>query len=91
MADRGNDQALQELRRARHSKYPKLFTSHLNIKRHDPLLIEMVETLGKEANGDSATLTIYILEQEFYEIEEYDGWETVIEPHDIKWQNAKIK
>ena len=39
------------------------------LERHDPLLVEMVETLGEAANGDSAALEIKEINQPLYRIE----------------------
>jgi hypothetical protein len=52
--------------------------------RHNPILVQVVEELGKEANGPGSDLCI---EQVFgrYRIENYDGAETVIEPEDYEW------
>lgn len=55
------------------------------IARHDPDLIFVVETLGWEASGDHAQLTIFTLSGRRYVIHEYDGLEWVVEPHDIHW------
>ena len=47
--------------------------------RTDPQLIEVVETLGKEANGMCANLEVVDIPDEItdYVINEYDGYETV--------------
>jgi hypothetical protein len=52
--------------------------------RHDSILVQVVEKLGKKANGFGSNLRIA---QVFgpYRIEEYDGAETVIEPDDYTW------
>jgi hypothetical protein len=52
--------------------------------RHNPILVQVVEELGKKANGISSDLKIA---QVFgpYRIEEYDGSETVVEPDDYEW------
>lgn len=60
-----------------------------DIPRSDPLLIEVIETLGKEANGDFADLQIAEVEKgNKYRIEEYDGNESVMEPDDYQWEIA---
>ena len=59
-----------------------------NIKylpRHHRLLVEAVEKFGSEAGGMFAALEVITLSGDTYRIEEYDGWETVVEPDDIKW------
>jgi hypothetical protein len=52
--------------------------------RHNPILVQVVEELGKKANGRGSDLCIA---QVFgpYRIEEYDGAESVIEPDDYEW------
>lgn len=53
-----------------------------DIERNNPLLIQTVEHLGKEANGVCAELKIIEIPDgvEWY-IEEYDGMEWVAEKH----------
>ena len=46
------------------------------LPRHDPILVQVVETLGKV--GDLAITEV----KHKYRIHEYDGAETVIEPED---------
>ena len=64
-------------------KREKANLPHLNIidlKRHDPFLVEVVEELGEKANGSCAKLKIEQIPKEyenFYEITEYDGAESV--------------
>lgn len=51
------------------------------IPRHDPVLIKVVEELGKEANGKHADLQIETIPDAYidcYKITEYDGLEGVI-------------
>ena len=52
--------------------------------RHNPILVQVVEELGKKANGRGSDLWIA---QVFgpYRIEKYDGSELVIEPDDYEW------
>ena len=53
-----------------------------DIDRTDPLLIECVETLGKEANGACAYLKVIEIPDGIdYEVSEYDGLESVEERH----------
>lgn len=54
------------------------------IMRHDTDLVELVE---KYKPLDS--IKIKEIEGTTYVIDEYDGWETVIEPKDIKWITIK--
>lgn len=53
--------------------------------RHDPELVKTVEDLGRKANGSHAHLRIKELRGNRYIIDEYDGYERVVEPDDIKW------
>ena len=55
-------------------------TRYPQISRTDPRLIEVVNTLGKAANGWSARLAIVDIPDEAtdWEIEEYDGSEGII-------------
>jgi hypothetical protein len=59
-----------------------------DLERHDPLLVSMVETLGAAANGDHAKLVIRVLSQPLYRVNEYDGSESVEEPHQLCWDDA---
>ena len=53
-----------------------------DIKRNDPILVKVVEELGKEADGDHARLkTVEIPDDVDWQIEEYDGFEHVAESH----------
>lgn len=46
--------------------------------RSDPVLVQIVEELGKEANGQYADLVIVEIPADMeYMIDEYDGWETL--------------
>ena len=51
--------------------------SYYNLKRHDPLIIQVVEELGDEANGEFAKLKIVDTCDEKYRIKDYDGKESV--------------
>ena len=54
--------------------------------RHDALLVMAIEHLGSEvASGNCAELAIYELKGDRYYIDEYDGSESVVEPHTINW------
>ena len=51
--------------------------------RHDETLIKVVEELGEEANGTSASLSIVELIDNRYLIDSYNGFESVNQPSDI--------
>jgi hypothetical protein len=52
------------------------------IKRTDPKLVECVETLGSKANGNFANLKVVEIPNDVtWEIDEYDGMETIEEVH----------
>ena len=67
-----------------------LFDSHHindDIPRHDPILIQVIETLGTDkASGRFADLVITEVAG-LYRISEYDGNETVEEPSTTSWIN----
>lgn len=51
-------------------------------KRTDPKLVECVETLGEQANGSFSHLVVVDVPDDVkWEIEDYDGVETVCEKH----------
>ena len=74
MAAKGNKEAENDLTRESFYSYA--------YERTDPLLIEAIETLGEEANGDCAELVIVDVpdDVEWY-IDEYDGMESIHENH----------
>jgi hypothetical protein len=52
-----------------------------NIKRHDPLMIQIVKELGEKANGFCAQISIETIPSQYinhYSIEDYDGSERVV-------------
>ena len=52
-------------------------------KRHAKELIDAIETLGSEAcSGDCAKIVLEDCSSSLYNIEEYDGYETLITPDD---------
>src|SRR6478609_182467 len=92
MAERGNEEAAKEIARyekpldpddkfdAIHIEYnggKRPWYGHMSgMKRDDPLLVEVVETLGGEADGEYAHLKVVeIPDGVDYEIDEYDGSE----------------
>lgn len=51
-----------------------------DIERNDPTLVQVVEELGTEANGDYAKLCIVEIPDDVaWEIDDYDGMESVRE------------
>jgi hypothetical protein len=57
--------------------------------RHDPLLVERVETLGKAASGELSKIIVVEIATPLYRVDEYDGFETVETPEDIEWTDAR--
>ena len=52
------------------------------IKRNDPLLIQVVEELGIEADGYLAELKVVKIPNDIlWKIKDYDGMETIVEHH----------
>ena len=59
-----------------------LYFSDTDIERNDPILVQVVEELGEEANGKHATLKVVEIPDDIeWYIEEYDGCERVAEKH----------
>jgi hypothetical protein len=54
-------------------------------KRHHKDLVNVVETLGSDANGGCADLCVVKISGNQYRIEEYDGAEEVVTPEDSDW------
>ena len=55
---------------------------HTDIRRDDPLLVRIVEELGKESNTKFSELTVVEIPDDVdWYIEEYDGGEHVAERH----------
>lgn len=85
MAERGHKQAAEELAESE----GKQFFGYGHVKgfahgyhRHDPLLVEAVETLGQAANNFCSNLTIVEIPDGIdWQIEEYDGQEHIAESH----------
>jgi len=62
-----------------------IFDHQYEIDRHDALLVMCVMELGEAACGDFARLRLHKMIGDRYEIREYDGVETVVEPSNIEW------
>lgn len=66
-----------------------LYFSYLKIARTDPALVQVVEELGEEANGDCADLQIVdIPKGTLYRIRKYNGNESVMTQEDHEWSIA---
>ena len=76
-----HDMTMEE-KSAHNALYDKHFLDTRPDDRTDPLLIEVVEELGEVANGSCAKLKVIEIPDGIdYEIEEYDGNESVHEVH----------
>lgn len=59
------------------------------IDRADPILVQVVEELGKKAGGGNASLHITeVPAGTWYRIDEYDGYESVMTIDDYEWKVA---
>ena len=56
-----------------------------HLPRHHRLLVEAVEKFGAEAGGMCSALDVVLIDGDTYRIEEYDGYETAVEPDDLRW------
>jgi hypothetical protein len=66
----------------RYEKTNAMSFSYRDIPRNDPVLVEVVEQLGVNANGKYASLKVVnIPDSVAYEISEYDGMEHIAEVH----------
>lgn len=61
-----------------------------NIDRHDPLLVQCIEELGENANGEFSELDIELIDSDRYAILENGGKEQIITPTRVKWINIKF-
>jgi len=52
-----------------------------DIKRDDPMLVRVVETLGGDMGSGTKLKVVEIPDDVQWEISEYDGWEHVAEKH----------
>ncbi len=81
MAELGNKEAAFMITGSEDSFYGYLD----HTPRHDPVLVQAVEELGKAAGGSYSKLLVHEISGNKYIIDEYDGSESVVEPDDIKW------
>lgn len=62
--------------------YEDIYLDSRPEERDDPLLVQVVEELGEEANGQYSSLKIVEIPGGIdWEIDEYDGWESISEKH----------
>ena len=60
------------------SHYPRDTVSYYAIERNDPILVQVVEELGKESYGTYAKLQVVeIASGRWFKIDNYDGYETI--------------
>jgi len=64
--------------------YSKQTWRNSDVDRHDPVLVQVVEELGKKANGMCAQLAIAEVDGP-YRIDEYDGFESVETADSYAW------
>jgi hypothetical protein len=63
-------------------KFKEIDISVSDVSRSDPDLVKVVEELGKEASGNCSELKIVEIPDNIsYEIDEYDGMESIHEVH----------
>ncbi len=65
------------------------FMIEYDVPRHHPLLVQCVEELGEEANGECSELKIKEIEEDYYRINDYDGKEAVETLSTINWTKIK--
>jgi hypothetical protein len=74
--------ASSEERKAYNTAYKQESIYDGDMSRTDPILIQVVEELGKEANGMFANLKVVEIPDGIeYEIDDYDGQESIHEVH----------
>jgi hypothetical protein len=75
-------EASMEERQASNNAYGSLTLNDRDIARDDPVLVQVVEEMGADANGRCADLRVVEIPDDVeWEIEEYDGKEWVAEVH----------
>ena len=81
--DNWHDMTLAQ-RQAHNAAYSKQTFHDRDLARDDPYLVQVIEELGARANGRHASLKIVEIPADVdWEIDEYDGNETVAEKHRI--------
>lgn len=82
-------EATKAARAAYNVRYYAANLSRRDFERTDPVLIQVVEELGAEADGDCASLKVEeISNGSMYRIVEYDGNESIEERDDCDWRVA---
>ena len=73
-----------------HSEYKSWFSEgvDLNIPRHHPMLVQCVQSLGKEASGTLSNLEVVYISSNLYSIISDHGEEEIITPDRFKWNNC---
>lgn len=67
-----------------YSRANELYFCDYRLERDDPVLVQVVEELGKEANDNYAELKIVEIPSDLdYEIQNYDGLESIHERHSV--------
>ena len=85
LAGNWNDHSF-EVRQAYNARYKEEVLYDRDMERDDPILIQVVEELGKDANGRCAALKVVEVPNGIeWDIEEYDGQEWVAEKHGV-WE-----
>lgn len=75
-------EASMEERQASNNAYGSRTLNDREIARDDPVLVQVVEEMGNDANGRCADLRVIEIPDDVnWEIEEYDGKEWVAEVH----------
>jgi hypothetical protein len=71
-----------EERAAYNKAHSELTVYQRDVPRNDPALVQMVEELGKKADGEHAELVVVEIPNDIsWDIAEYDGMERVEEKH----------
>lgn len=70
------------------SRHTGLSSCQYHGPRHHPLLIQCVEELGEEASDYYSKLKVVEFEGDLYQIDEYDGLESIETPDQIYWNNC---
>jgi hypothetical protein len=85
-----SDKAIKRYWEIKGEPEPEDWTKREDFKRHDPILLQVIDEIGLDAaSGNWAELAITELPRGTkYYIKEYDGYECVVTPKDIKWSIA---